>query len=220
MFSKSLRPLTDLVRRILSKPDERGDLTSDLFRLKIRDKIRQIIKNSRGLLLDIGCGKGLLYETLLTKQNMFKVVGVDTDFEMLKTANESFQNKKYGLNFLKAHVQDLPFLDESIDIAICINTFYNFHTKDDVITALEEMERVCKRDGFIIFDVRNKINPLVYLSFKFVWLYDTQVTLNAYSLKELTTALTSRGLVIKETIPIGFPITMFAPIILVKAGYR
>jgi len=220
MFSKSLRPLTDLVRRILSKPDERGDLTSDLFRLKIRDKIRQIIKNSRGLLLDIGCGKGLLYETLLTKQNMFKVVGVDTDFEMLKTANESFQNKKYGLNFLKAHAQDLPFLDESIDIAICINTFYNFHTKDDVITALEEMERVCKRDGFIIFDVRNKINPLVYLSFKFVWLYDTQVTLNAYSLKELTTALTSRGLVIKETIPIGFPITMFAPIILVKAGYR
>jgi len=212
--------LTDLVRRILSKPDERGDLTSDLFRLKIRDKIRQIIKNSRGLLLDIGCGKGLLYETLLTKQNMFKVVGVDTDFEMLKTANESFQNKKYGLNFLKAHAQDLPFLDESIDIAICINTFYNFHTKDDVITALEEMERVCKRDGFIIFDVRNKINPLVYLSFKFVWLYDTQVTLNAYSLKELTTALTSRGFVIKETIPIGFPITMFAPIILVKAGYR
>ena len=220
MFSKSLRPLTDLVRRILSKPDERGDLTSDLFRLKIRDKIRQIIKNSRGLLLDIGCGKGLLYETLLTKQNMFKVVGVDTDFEMLKTANESFQNKKYGLNFLKAHAQDLPFLDESIDIAICINTFYNFHTKDDVITALEEMKRVCKRDGFIIFDVRNKINPLVYLSFKFVWLYDTQVTLNAYSLKELTTALTSRGFVIKETIPIGFPITMFAPIILVKAGYR
>jgi hypothetical protein len=82
------------------------------------------------------------------------------------------------------------------------------------------MERVCKRDGSIIFDVRNKINPLVYFSFKFVWLYDTQVTLNAYSLNELTTVLTSRGMVIKETVPIGFPIKMFAPIILVKAGYQ
>jgi hypothetical protein len=27
-------------------------------------------------------------------------------------------------------------------------------------------------------------------------------------------------MVIKETVPIGFPITMFAPIILVKAGYQ
>jgi len=35
MLSKILRPLTDLVRHILSKPDERGNLTSDLYRFKI-----------------------------------------------------------------------------------------------------------------------------------------------------------------------------------------
>lgn len=221
MFSKILRPLTDLVRLVMSKPDERGDPTSDLFRLKIRNKVRQLINNKKGLLLDIGCGNGLLCENLLTKQNTLKVVGVDADHEMLKIANESFQKRKlHNLNFLKAYAQNLPFLNKSIDIAICINTFYNFYTKDDVVAALKEMERVCKRDGFIIFDVRNKRNPFVYFSFKFVWMYDTQVTLNAYSLKELTTVLTSRGLVIKETIPIGFPVTMFAPIILVKAGYR
>ncbi|ODS34153.1 MAG: hypothetical protein SCARUB_00723 [Candidatus Scalindua rubra] len=221
MFSKILRPLTDLVRHILSKPDERGDLTSDLFRLKIRRKVRQLINDNNGFLIDVGCGEGLLCENLLIKQNPLKIVGIDTEHEMLKTANESFQRKKlYSLNFLRAHAQKLPFLNKSIDIAICINTFYNFYTKDDVIAALEEMERVCKKDGFIIFDVRNKINPFVYLSFKLVWLYDTQVTLNAYSLKELTTVLISKGLIIKETIPIGFPITMFAPIILVKAGYQ
>jgi ubiquinone/menaquinone biosynthesis C-methylase UbiE len=127
MFSKILRPLTDLVRHILSKPDERGDLTSDLFRLKIRDKVRQIIKNNSGLLLDIGCGNGLLCENLLTKQNTLKVVGIDANHEMLKIANESFQKRKlHNLNFLKAYAQNLPFLNKSIDIAICINTFYNF----------------------------------------------------------------------------------------------
>jgi len=221
MFSKILRPLTDLVRHILSKPDERGDLTSDLFRFKIRVKARQLINNYNGFLLDIGCGDGLLYETLLTKQNKLRCIGIDTEYEILKIAKKSFQTKKQNrLSFLKAHAQSLPFLDKTIDIAVCINTFYNFHAKDDVVDALEEMERVCKRDGFIIFDVRNKLNPFVYLSFKFVWIYDTHVTLNAYSLKELTTVLTSLGLVIKETIPIGFPITMFAPIILVRVGYQ
>jgi ubiquinone/menaquinone biosynthesis C-methylase UbiE len=221
LFSKILRPLTDLVRHILSKPDERGDMTSDLFRLKIRGMVKQLIRDNNGFLLDIGCGEGLLFETLLTKGNMLRCVGIDTEHEMLEIANERFQKMKpHSPNFLKAHAQNLPFLDKSIDIAICINTFYNFRTKDDIVEALEEMERVCKRDGFIIFDIRNKINPLVYLSFKFVWLYDTQVTLNAYSLNELTTVLTSRGMVIKETVPIGFPIKMFSPIIMVKAGYQ
>ncbi len=221
MFNKILRPLTDLVRHILSKPDERGNLTSDLFRFKIRSKVRQLINNCNGLLLDIGCGDGLLYENLTSEPNSRRCIGIDTEYEMLKIAENSFKRKKQnGLSFLKADAQHLPFLDKTIDVAICINTFYNFHAKSDVVEALEEMERVCKRDGFIIFDVRNKLNPFVYLSFKFVWIYDTHVTLNAYSLKELTTALTSIGLVIKETIPIGFPITMFAPIILVRVGYQ
>ncbi len=221
MFSKILRPLTDLVRHILSKPNERGELTSDLFRFKIRAKTRQLIKDHSGFLLDIGCGDGLLHEGLMTKQNKLGYIGIDTEHEILKIAKERFHKKKQNrLGLLKAHAQNLPFLDKTINIAICINTFYNFHTKGDVVNTLNEMERVCKRDGFIIFDVRNKINPFVYLRFKFVWIYDTHVTLNAYSLKELTTALTSKGLVVKETIPIGFPITMFAPIILVKVGHQ
>ena len=221
MFSKILRPLTDLVRHILSKPDERGDLTSDLFRFKIRAKARQLIINCNGSLLDIGCGDGLLYENLVTKQSKRRCIGIDTECETLEIAKDSFEKNKQNIfSFLKADAQHLPFLDKTIDVAICINTFYNFHNKGDVVEVLEEMERVCKQDGFIIFDVRNKINPFVYLRFKFVWIYDTHVTLKAYSLKELTTALTSKGLVIKETIPIGFPITMFAPIVLVKVGYQ
>ena len=72
MLSKILRPLTDLVRYILSKPDERGDLTFDLFRLKIRGRAKQLIKDSKGLLLDIGCGEGLLFETLLYRYDVSK----------------------------------------------------------------------------------------------------------------------------------------------------
>ncbi len=221
MFNKILRPLTDLARHLLSKPDERGNQTSDLNRFKIRAKIRELINNSNGFLLDIGCGDGLLYENLMTEQNSRRCIGIDTEYEALKIAKNSFEKKKQNrFSFLKSDAHHLPFLDKTIDVAICINTFYNFRTKSDVVEAIEEMERVCKRDGFFIFDIRNKINPFVFLRFKFVWIYDTNVTLNAYSLKELTSVLVSKGLVIKETIPIGFPITMFAPIILVKVGYQ
>lgn len=221
MFNKTLRPLTDMVRHLLARPDERGNQTSDLFRFKIRAKVRELINNCNGILLDIGCGDGLLFETLMTKHDNCRCMGIDTKYEMLKIAKNSFEKKKQrGFSFLKADAQHLPLLDKTVGVAICINTFYNFHTKSDVVKSLEEMERVCKRDGYFIFDIRNRINPFVFLRFKFVWIYDTHVTLNAYSLKELTTVLTSRGLVIKETIPIGFPITLFAPIILVKVGYQ
>ncbi len=210
-----------MVRHIPAKTDERGNPTSDLYRFKIRAKVRQLISDCNGFLLDIGCGDGLLYENLTAEQDNRRCMGIDTKYEMLKIAKNSFEKKKQrGFHFLKADAQHLPFLDKTVGVAICINTFYNFHTKSDVVKSLEEMERVCKRDGCFIFDIRNRINPFVFLRFKFVWIYDTHVTLNAYSLKELTSVLTSRGLVIKETIPIGFPITLFAPIILVKVGYQ
>lgn len=216
-----LRLLIDLVRNILSKPDERGNLTSDLFRFRTREKARKLINENNGILIDIGCKEGLLYEGLLEKQKMLKAVGVDIDHEILMDTRELYHNHRSGrMEFVNADAQHLPFLNNSTDIVICINTFYNFNTKGEVTNALKEMARVCKRDGFIIFDIRNKLNPLVYYGFKWVWLYDEHVPLRAYSLRELTEALSSYGIVVKETIPIGFPITILAPIILVKAEYK
>ncbi len=218
MLRKIFRPLMDWVRTILSRPDERGKPSSDLFRLMIRDRVRQMISRNRSLLLDIGCGEGLLHEQTCTSE--LNVFGVDTNLKSLEIARKRFH--KRGANnpcFLGALAQELPFRDRSFNVVVCINTFYNFQQKEDVIMALNEMARVCKRDGFIIFDVRNKLNPLVYLGFKWVWLYDTHVTRRAYALRELTTALVSRGMVVKEIVPVGFPLILFAPIILVKIGF-
>ena len=216
-----LRSFVDCIRYVLSKPDERGNFTSDLFRFRIRKKVRQLINKNTGFLLDIGCGEGLLYEKLSTEQKMLKIIGIDTNHETLSYANKMFQERGTNkVSFMSALAQDLPFRDNSIDIVVCINTFYNFYTKKEVVDALKEMARVCKRDGFLIFDVRNKLNPFVYYGFKWVWLYDSHVTLNAYSLRELTEVLSSSGIVVKDTVPLGFPITTFAPAILVKAEHK
>lgn len=217
-----LRLFMDGVRDILSRPDERGHLTSDLLRLKIREKVRRLIHTHGGFLLDIGCKEGLLYEGLLTEQNMLKIVGVDTDHEILSCTHKIFRKRRSKKpNFVNACAQSLPFRDQSMDIAVCINTFYNFTTKEEVVQAIKEMMRVCKQDGFLIFDIRNKRNPLVYFGFKWVRLYDNRdVILRAYTMGELREALHSIGMVVKETIPVGFPTTTFAPVILVKAEYR
>jgi ubiquinone/menaquinone biosynthesis C-methylase UbiE len=208
------------VRSLLSRPDERGNLTSDLFRLIIRERVRQLITKNRALLLDIGCGEGLLYEKIATSKRELCMFGIDADHESLEIAKNRFHLKSANNRYLmQAVAQNLPFRDSSFDFVVCINTFYNFSRKDEVLFALDEMARVCKRDGFIIFDVRNKLNPFVYLGFKWVWVYDTHVTLRAYSLKELTTALVSKGMVVEKIVPIGFPLTLLAPIILVKIGF-
>lgn len=217
-----LQTLMDGVRQIMSTPDERGNLTSDLFRRRIREEVRRLISKSSGFLLDMGCGEGMLYENLSTKPGTLNIVGIDTSYKMLKTANEIFQKKGTAKRvFINALAQKLPMLDKSLDTVICINTFYNLLTKDDVKTSLEEMARVCKKDGVIIFDIRNKLNPIVYFSYKWVRFYDNPPPpLTAYSLKEIEKILHSKGLVVKETISLGFPITMFAPIIIVKAVYK
>ncbi len=208
------------VRSLLSRPDERGNITSDLFRLIIRERVRQLINKNHSPMLDIGTGEGLLHEKVGPNRDGPRIFGIDTNQESLEIAKNRFHEKGiHNLCFLRAFAQNLPFRDSSFNIVVCINMLYNFSRKEDVILTLNEMARVCKQNGFIIFDVRNKFNPFVSLGFKWVWLYDTQLTLRAYSLRELTTVLVSKGMVVNKIVPIGFPLTLFAPIILVKIGF-
>ena len=72
----------------------------------------------------------------------------------------------------------------------------------------------------MIFDIRNKLNPLIYLKYKFAKYYDPTVAklpLKTYSPFKIFRILKDNGFEIEMTIPVGFFIWILAPVIIVKA---
>tara|TARA_Y100000310_G_C20664975_1_gene806982 strand:+ start:1055 stop:1702 length:648 start_codon:yes stop_codon:yes gene_type:complete len=95
--------------------------------------------------LEVGCGNGRSLKVLLKRTK--NITGIDHDQTAVDHAKENMPEAK----FEKADAVDLPFDDNSFDYVLCLTSFANFGDKK--FKALEEMKRVLKNDGFILFSV-------------------------------------------------------------------
>jgi hypothetical protein len=87
------------------------------------------------------------------------------------------------------------------------------------IQSLQEIKRVCKSGGRIMFDMRNGLNPLVRMKYKLVKYYDSTIdssSLRMHTLKSIEAKVKSLGLMIDKKTPIGFPRGTFAPIVMLE----
>lgn len=100
-------------------------------------------------ILDIGCGGGRNIERFAEEisQNG-RVVGIDySDVSVEKSSELNREAINKGIvNVLQASVSDMPFYDETFDIATCFETIYFW---PDFINDLREVNRVLKHGGFI-----------------------------------------------------------------------
>lgn len=101
---------------------------------------------SGDVLLDIGCAKGFMMYDAARLIPGLEVKGIDV-------SEYAIEN---GMEEMKPHMQvasavDLPFEDNSVDVSISITTLHNLE-KDDLATALREIERVTRRGSFITLD--------------------------------------------------------------------
>ncbi len=110
--------------------------------------------NSKTILLDVGCGTGLVSKELL--KHGFRVSGVDFSSEVVKFARE----ENPGVDFTQSSIYELPFLDGTFDIVVCLGVFQTVEHSD---RAIAEMGRVLKKGGILI--VRT-LNTLFLLSFR------------------------------------------------------
>lgn len=97
----------------------------------------------KGLLLDVGTGKGAMAENLAKKG--YHVVTVEYNEERLLQTKGDFEER--GIDkvlFLKSNAENLPFLDETFAAVTCYNAVHHF---DDPVKAIKEMERVLKKGG-------------------------------------------------------------------------
>lgn len=108
--------------------------------------------------LDIGIGGGRYTMSLVNKG--VDTIGIDTGINPLKYASEQVDAK-----FIRASVTDLPFKKESFDLVICIELLHHF-TDEVLEKALAEISDVIKPGGIFVFDVKNKMNPVMWYLYK------------------------------------------------------
>jgi ubiquinone/menaquinone biosynthesis C-methylase UbiE len=96
-----------------------------------------------GTVLDVACGTGTNFQYL---PETVEIVGIDISPEMLANAEKQLTALGRDGSLRQMDAQDLDFPDNSFDTVISSLSTCTF---PDPVTALQEMERVCKPEGTI-----------------------------------------------------------------------
>lgn len=96
--------------------------------------------------LDVGCAKGfMLYDFQQTIPGIV-VRGVDVSSYAIENSKEEVRTC-----LSVADARNLPFADRAFDLVLSINTIHNLE-REDLILALQQIERVSKGKSFITVD--------------------------------------------------------------------
>ena len=107
---------------------------------------KQYNLSSSSRVLDVGCAKGFMLFDFMQGIPGIRVQGIDISEYAIENA------KKEVKPFLKvASAAELPFEDNSFDLAISINTVHNL-APEDCLKAIAEMQRVSKGGCFLTVD--------------------------------------------------------------------
>jgi ubiquinone/menaquinone biosynthesis C-methylase UbiE len=108
--------------------------------------------------LDVGCAKGFLVKDLMISCPGLEVFGIDvSDYALLKADPKIVGRLHLG------SAEKLPFPNEVFDLVISINTLHNLE-QNQIITALSEIQRVSKRNSYIVVDsYRNSYEKEIFL---------------------------------------------------------
>ena len=93
------------------------------------------------LVLDLGCGTGLLSNMLVDKD--FKVLGIDISLESLRL----LQQRESRINTIQADAALLPLIDGSCHAVVSLGAWRHF---SDFRRVIAEVARILKDDGLLI----------------------------------------------------------------------
>jgi SAM-dependent methyltransferase len=114
-------------------------ITSLSGQAEIAIELGEITSDSR--VLDVGCGPGLLSESLA--KLAASVEGIDFSETMIMQA----RGRRHGATFRVANAEELPFEDDDFDVAICCYTSHHFARPERVYA---ELLRVLKPGGRVV----------------------------------------------------------------------
>lgn len=107
----------------------------------------------RGQILDVGCGTGALAQRLAGEG--YEVTGVDPSDGMLDVLRE----RAPSITAVHGDGTDLPFEDNSFDLAYCVAVMHHVAEPEAVRKTLAEMVRVTRSGGRVLVWDHNPRNP-------------------------------------------------------------
>lgn len=119
--------------------------------LRYLNKIQNNLEDNEINILDIGCGIGVLAITL--KKLKYRVYCIDHPEVEKKSwlINE-------GIEFIHCNIENekLPFANNTFDLITCLDVIEHLHSSPK--RALKEINRVLKKEGYIIIETPNSAN--------------------------------------------------------------
>ncbi len=164
-----------------SKTMHRYDLTAEMYEMRYAEeqeaKFKAALENVRisasSIILDVGCGSGLLFKHIASRAHT--VVGVDISTKLLGKAKKSaarFQN----VYLIKADADYLPLRSTFFHIAFAFTVLQNLPKP---LQTLIELKRIARTDAILVVTGLKKVFPLK--SFKMLL---KNAGLKVFSLKE------------------------------------
>jgi ubiquinone/menaquinone biosynthesis C-methylase UbiE len=136
---------------------EYADQTPGGFALRVRrEKVMSLFDQPGGGVLDVGCGPGVMVESIL--KSGCKFWGVDPSTQMIEIARGRFPEGPQ-VNFQCAGALQLPFADNRFDAVLCMGVI---DALQDRPAAIREMLRVLKPNGTLIITFANLLNPYAW----------------------------------------------------------
>lgn len=97
-------------------------------------------------ILDVGCGTGSMVLDLANLGLGARVIGLDLSENMVRIAETKRGDTGYGepAAFMQGEACRLPLKDNSVSVAVCVNSFHHFDK------ALDEFRRVIRKGGLLV----------------------------------------------------------------------
>ena len=105
---------------------------------------RSLIGRPNGPIVEVGCGTGLFSRRLAAEPDAPRVVAVDVSKPMIEEAIAQAREASVSLDFVRAEVPPLPFLDATIGAVLQAGVV---HFIADLPALLREVARVLKPQG-------------------------------------------------------------------------
>jgi ubiquinone/menaquinone biosynthesis C-methylase UbiE len=95
--------------------------------------LRHVARPTRGSLLDVGCGPGLLLEVLAGQPGEMNLAGLDIAPEMIRIARERLGARA---DLRVGDAETLPWQDGRFDYVLCVDSFHHYPNPERVLAQM------------------------------------------------------------------------------------